>query len=161
MNYSKFRSYHPREKGDGCVAEFNYSVKNNCIYLMMAPQVGTENKFDYDKKLTAMLGLTDLGELLTVVCGRKGGAGSKDGDKYKGLYHSNKTGSAIIQFYKSDYGYNLGLSVDKNGVKSRCSMILTPAEGELLRVFIENNIGQMFLDNQEQPSQEKASTNTF
>lgn len=149
----KLGLWHPRNDGKGAAAIIEVNEKGQ-FWLTFLPQGGAEGKkFNTDKKLTAKLGLNDLGEFLTILRGKKDGIGDKN-DKgfFSGILHKIKGSedstiiglSQYIDANKVNRGYTLSLSAKRKGEVSRLSMGLTLAEGELLEQIIIQNISGLF-----------------
>lgn len=116
-----YKMYKARPDGGGAASQFEFSKEKKCIFFEIAPQLPLKDNngnptFDWAKKLIFKMGVVDMGEILSVLQNVKNGAGPKDKDteKYRGLFHSNKEGNAILKFEKGMYsGYYIGLSVKK------------------------------------------------
>lgn len=130
----KLAFWKPRNSNDGNAAIFEINERG--AWLTCIPQDGPKS-FDAGKRGVTKLGLSDAAEFLAVISGRKEGAGPFKDNKWGGLFHKSDKGSSIIGFSKGQYGYQLSLSIDRNGNKSRYSVGLTDGELELLRVFME------------------------
>lgn len=115
LSYSIWR---PNKSGNGFAATFDYSDKNRCWFAALAPQSGDgERSFDFSKKITAKLGLSDIGAMLSVLLGRTQTVGEK------GLFHtSNKDSkdSTIIHLQANENGgFAFSLSQKRGTVSSR------------------------------------------
>lgn len=146
--------YKPKNNGAGAASQWSIGSKRDCVFLEMAGQTTSQDdiaRFDWDKKIKFKLDTTDIGEILTVISGYSSGIGplEKDGSKHKGLFHSSKSGNAVLKFScmtDEEHGtrlYYIALSV-KNAVTDvvkTVSHTLTEAEvivlGVALRKIIE------------------------
>jgi len=137
-----------RKDGNGSSAHLDFNLDKKSIFLSFMPQKGTdERNFDKDKKITSKLNLQDVGEMLAVCRRHIDGVGRKEGDKYKGLFHSspNENDNSIIGFEKwKDIGYYLSLSVKRNGNSQRESVLLSYGEVEQLHLFLVKCGMEMF-----------------
>ena len=153
QNFSRqvafWKPYLKDGKALGAVALFNYSEKNNRVFLEIRPQLLSEtnqNSFDKENSIRAMLGLPDIGEFLAVFRGRKQGLGSPD-DKngWKGLFHKNENGSTSISMVATDRGYSLSVGSKRgNDQAVRLGLNLTIAEGEVLHDYLSEMLKEMF-----------------
>ncbi len=147
----------------GAASSWRMSEKeDDCsLFLEIAPQTGSPDdmprfdwrKFDQGKKewnetnsIVVNLGIPDIGEILLVLNGVKDDAGGTSKDPKFGLYHNNENGSSTIQFstWKKDetlLGYGLRVfNNPKEGQKKSVSHTISLAEGEVLRVLLQNSI---------------------
>lgn len=157
-----FALWKPR-KGEGAAAIFEFSSDKGCFFLRMMPESkGGTSKFNHDASITAKLGLNDIGEFLSVLVGRSEGLGKKDDKGYwTGLFHKNPAGTSAIKFNKgTNYGYFLALSTDRGGEKANYSIGVTNGECELLRVFLEHGVKNMFLSNGPSPQSSPVENTT-
>lgn len=145
---SHFITYKARNSGDGAASQWDLSADKGCVFLEMAHQQGKDEKgnasFDWPNKICFKLGLPDIGEILAVLCGVQKGVGPLDTErgKHKGLFHSNNTGNAILNFGKDDKGtFHIRLSVKKDEGQTVVQHTLTKGEvcvlGILLRRAVE------------------------
>lgn len=139
-----------RKDGKGSMLGVEYSADASAIFLTGMPQrEGQENSFDSDKKVTAKLGLPDIGELLAVLTGKTEGTGKKN-DKgfWTGLFHENSSGNSVISLSWSSNeaypGYNFSLSTDREGNKQRLAIGLTVGEGVQLELFLRRFGSELF-----------------
>jgi hypothetical protein len=136
-------------QGKGAALIFEYSPQKNTFFMQMLPEKpeNTEDskKYDKDRRISAKLGLSDLGEILAVIKGRKGGAGTEAEGKFKGLYHKNQNGNTIIGFDRTDKGIRTGLSVKSDKIELRLNVNLSVGEATLLENFIETYLPYMFV----------------
>ena len=144
----RFALWKPNREKKGNAAIIEYSIEKGCFFLRMLPESGQESpKFDNSKAITAKLGISDVGEIIAVLTGRREALGHKDEKTgyWSGLYHENANGSSSINLSPGTAGMILGLSVKKDGPPTRYSVGVTPGEQEVLRVFFEKYLGEMFL----------------
>ncbi len=144
-----FMLYKARNSGDGAVSQWNIGSEKDCIFLEMANQkTGKDEngnaRFDWDNKIRFKLGEADIGEILAVLAGVQNGVGPFDptNQKHKGLFHSNKSGNAILRFGKDQNDrFGIYLSVKKDGEQSAINHYISKGEacvlGTLLRRAIE------------------------
>lgn len=143
-----FMLYKAKNDGNGAASQFTLGSQKDCVFLEMANQKGKDDngnaRFDWDNKIRFKLGESDIGEILTVLIGIKDGVGPFDSVKqrYKGLFHSNPNGNAVLYFGKDKGGtIHIYLSVKKGEEKNRVQHAISLGEacvlGTLLRRAIE------------------------
>jgi len=141
-------------QGKGAAATLEYSYEKACFFLMIMPENpdGSDRKFNPDAKITAKIGLTDVGEMIAVLRGYTGGLGKQEGDKWKGLFHKNTNGNTIINLFRTDTGYRIGMSA-KHGSEPQTSysMGLTIGEGVQMELFLTDPSSPIFAEKQDQP----------
>jgi hypothetical protein len=157
-----YKIYKAKPDGSGAASQFEFSKDKGCVFFEIAAQLPTKDEngnatFNWKKKLVFKLGVTDMGELLSVLDGVKNGAGpkEKDNDKYKGLFHSNKDGNAVLKFEKGMYaGYYIGLSV-KKGTDASINFKHAISDGEavVLSILLTEAIKGLFDWHVRQPGQ--------
>jgi len=142
-----FMVYKARNSGDGAASQWDLSADKNCVFLEMAKQKGKNDdgnaSFDWQSKIAFKLGLSDIGEILAVLCGVQKGVGPLDSssNKHKGLFHSNKSGNAILNFGKDDHGiFHIRLSVKKGDEQTRVQHTLTKGEACTLGVLLRHAV---------------------
>jgi hypothetical protein len=100
----------------------------------------TPASFDWDNRLTAKLGFLDVGEILTVLEGRRPAVGNGRG----GLFHASGDGNTVIDFRSSEdpAGYSVGLSRKANADAQpvRMQILLTEAEAAGLRCILQQGL---------------------
>jgi len=148
-----YKIYKAKPDGNGAASQFEFSKDKEAVFFEMAPQLPSKDEngnptFDWKKKLIFKLAVVDMGEILSVLNGIKNGAGpkEKDTDKYKGLYHSSKDGSAILKFEKGNYaGFYLGLNV-KKGESPPVALkhTVTDGEGVVLSILLTDAIKAIY-----------------
>lgn len=138
LSYSVWR---PKKTGDGFAATFDYSEKNRCWFAAIVPQNGEgERSFDFNKKITAKLGLSDIGAMLGVLLGRSQTVGEK------GLFHSSNKDSkdsTIITLTNNENTFFFGLSQKKGTASSRGNVNLFLSDGIILAELFRQTIVQM------------------
>lgn len=155
----KLSLWKPRKSGDGSAALFDFNDLKGYAFLTMMPQNG-EKSFNAEKKINVKLGANDIGEIIACLRGRTGGVGQLEtgpkGSAYKGLYHKSGKGddSSVIgfgEYIKEDklMGYNLSLSVKRNGEVSRQSVSVTFGEAEQLNAFCQAILPKMLYEENE------------
>ena len=146
----------PNSSKKGAVAIFEFSPKKGekeaSFWLNMMPESGQDTgpKFNKEGKLTAKLGITDIGELLACLSGRNGGLGRQKDGKWSGIYHSNANGNTVINLNPNAQNqghYWLELSVKRgNDTPTKLAIGFTPSDQELLLVFMRTYLPQMFIN---------------
>lgn len=152
MSRFKLNFFKPYQ-GKGALAAFEARPSENgfAIFLSMLPEMASgESKFDRNAKISAKLGLPDIGEILAVLQGTKPAAGTvgKDG-KSASLFHKNPTGSAVITFNVKEKGggYFLGLSKQEGStLKGRYSISITDGEATILERFLNRVADELLVD---------------
>lgn len=142
----------PNRDKKGAMASIEFSSGKQCFFLKMMPESGQESpKFDTNKAINAKLGLNDIGEILAVLVGKKEGLGRKDDKGYwTGLYHDGGEGrSSSIGLSRGENGLFLSLSNKREGNVTRYNIGITAGESEIMRVFFENYVTTMFLEQQQ------------
>lgn len=153
------RVYKPNKAGTGAATKIQVVEKEKqrgqsvfkeiVVFFESANQVGTDDddnaKFswgtpDGDKgdTITVKLGMSDVGEFLTVLTGRKNFVGPSD----KGLFHktSDTQNKGLSFSFAEGRGYNFRISVkDEKGLRA-ISHTFSFAEAELLRVVLEEAV---------------------
>lgn len=124
-----FKIYKPRKSGDGVASQWEFSRKipetddkperAACMFVVFADQIEGEGrlaKFDWPNKVTMKLGITDIGEILSVFTGLQKDVGPKQSDgKGKGIYHETQKGNTILQLKKEDNIFYIRLSQKLKG----------------------------------------------
>lgn len=155
----KVAFWHPNKTGKGSAAIFEARGEDGTLFLQLMPQSG-ERKFDSNQKITAKLGSLDIAEFLLVFEGAKAGVGQPNGDKFKGLYHSNQNGSTSIHFERSDSGFRIGVGAKRgNDAAVNLSIQLNQTEAMLLRQYLTHVLTLQFIApefNGERPSEEES-----
>lgn len=146
-----FVLYKARNNGSGAASQFSLSGKKDSVFLEMANQTGKDNNgnasFDWGNKIRFKLGISDIGEVLSVLVGLQKGVGQYDSEreKFKGLYHSNKSGNAILYFGKDESGrFGICLSVKKDGDQTRVQHSMTKGEACVLAVLLRHAVKVMY-----------------
>jgi len=121
----QFKLYKPRNGGGGCASSWDFSTKHQCVFVEMAKQNTTNDDngnatFDWKSPIRVKLGVSDIGEIMSVLEKRQNGVGvlSNTHSKHKGLFHRNDKGNAVLSFETGQTtGYNLRISSKKNDDK--------------------------------------------
>lgn len=159
MPSKEYRVYKPNKNNNGSALKIQYKMKpkqgkdysEGMLFLEIAVQTGTDENgnasFDWamaegykGKSVTMKLGLTDIGELLLVLNGKKEYAGppAKPGQKSgMGLFHQNKNGNTVLKFGKIPNGYAAQLSTSK---EHSFRISVSDGEAEILKVLLEQAI---------------------
>ncbi len=142
-----FKLYKARGSGDGAASQWNLGSEKDCVFLEMANQTGKDGNgnasFDWGGKIRFKLGVSDIGEVLSVLVGLQKGVGQYDSErgKFKGLYHSNKSGNAILYFGKDDAGrFGIRLSVKKDNNQTIVQHSMTKGEACVLITLLRRAI---------------------
>ncbi len=149
----EFRIYKPNKDKTGAATKFQLSLKKYdkyeefILFLESAKQTGLDSDGnasfgwkDTTLKVIMKLEPTDIGELLLVLTGQKEKVGSG-----KGLYHENTKGNTILQFErKGDTGYAYRLSNKQGDKLLAIQHMISPAEGEILRVLLTTALNRSF-----------------
>lgn len=147
MFSKNFQLYKARGNGDGAASQWNLGSEKDCVFLEMANQTGKDDNgnasFDWGNKIRFKLGISDIGEILSMLVGLQKGVGQYDQDrgKFKGLYHSNKSGNAILYFGKDDTGrLGIRLSVKRGGDQTIVQHSMTKGEACVLSTLLRRAI---------------------
>lgn len=159
MSKKQISFWRPQTSGKGCVAFVEFNQEQKTLWLSFVPQGGENGKkFNHDKKINAKLGLTDIGEILSVLTGRTEGLGNKsekDGKTYfSGLIHKIKDSknSSIIGLAPSNGQYYFSLSATREGSEpQRFSVGLSSGDQENLITFLRNVSLELFTSESPQP----------
>jgi hypothetical protein len=151
----EFRIYRPNNAGNGFASKFQMVVKEKekfdepMVFWEMAEQTGKDENgnasFDWsspkkqsNRSVTIKLGITDVGEILCVLCGVKEFVGQK---KEQGLFHKNQLGNTVLKMTRMDKGlFYAALSSKKSGEVIQVKHSISLAEGivleQLLKEFV-------------------------
>lgn len=149
MFSKNFQLYKARGSGDGAASQWNLGSEKDCVFLEMANQTGKDDNgnasFDWGNKIRFKLGISDIGEVLSVLVGLQKGVGPMTTDreppKHKGLYHSNKSGNAILYLGKDDIGrFAIRLSVKRDGDQTVVQHFMTKGEACVLSALLRRAI---------------------
>lgn len=146
-----FMLYKAKNDGNGAASQWNLGSQKDCVFLEMANQMGKDDKgnarFDWDNKICFKLGEADIGEILAVLVGIQSGVGPFDSssNKHKGLFHSNKSGNAILYFGKGENGiFRIYLSVKKGEEKIVVQHMISKGEACVLSTLLRRAIEVMY-----------------
>lgn len=145
----QFRIYKPNNSGNGAASAFQVKIEEHdekrivSLFLVCTSQTGKDDKGnaafswkDVEKSVTLKLGQPDVGEILSVINGKKVAVGNG-----KGLFHANQKGSTSLNFSQTEYGYSLRANKKiGNVVGTPIQHSITIAEGEILKVLLEDFI---------------------
>lgn len=139
--------WRPNSNGTGAAGFLEFNGKD--VWLSFMPQGGTDGKkFDKNKKINAKLGITDIGEMLAVINGRKEGLGQKNDKGYfSGLIHKirDSKNSSIIGLSPTGSTYYLTLSAVRDGKENqRLSVGLSGGDMEVLGAFLRTVLVELF-----------------
>jgi hypothetical protein len=150
---NNFKIYRAKPDGNGVATQFCFAKEKESIFIEMAKQLSgkddNENAiFDWKNKIIFKLGMTDIGEILSVLQNIKLGVGPKDKDSenYKGLFHSNDKGNSILKFEKNKYGgFYIGLSVKKEGLDPvNLKHTISSGEATILNILLDRAVGLIY-----------------
>jgi hypothetical protein len=152
-NVKEFRCYKPKNDGNGAATAWQLSFKKDnkfnpwMFFLVAAKQEGTDDKgnakFNWKEgALTVKLGDNDLGEIISVLEGRKDSLGTKGS-----LFHQTPSGgNKVIKMEANEYGFNIAVSAqDEN--KNRLGPIyhsLTHGEASLLLILLKKAVETIY-----------------
>lgn len=143
--------YKARNDGNGSASQWNLSSSKDSVFLEMTNQNGKDDKgnakFDWGNKIRFKLGVSDIGEILSVLVGLQEGVGPLDPkiNKHKGLYHSNAHGNAILYFGKDNTGrFRIYLSVKRNNDKTVVQHTITKGEACVISTLLRSAIETIF-----------------
>lgn len=154
IHREKLCIYHPNGTGSGAALQLEPrlnrtdSDRYNCYFLDMAPQKSVARRvndklepasFDWTRKLTVKLDITDICEILSVLEGRV----DKLGGQKNGLFHKSGNATTIITLAKAEKGgYFIGLSKKSAGdeLPTRVNITLTDAEAIGLRTIFQTSL---------------------
>ena len=146
-----FVIYKAKVSGDGAASQWNLGSQKDCVFLEMANQKGKDAngnaRFNWEDKLRFKLSETDIGEILAVLVGLKDGVGPFDTktQKFKGLYHQNQAGNAILYFGKDKYGrLQIYLSLKRGNEKSVARHSISEGESCVLSTLLRRAIEIMY-----------------
>ncbi len=131
--------YKPNSRGDGGVIRFGLNLSKRAIFVDAASQNG-ERQFDWDNKVTMKWGLSDIGEVLSVLRGRIPQAK---------LFHRTDKANSAVEFARRDdpelAPFFMTLSRQEAADKSlrRVSIPVTHAEAAVLEVLLQGAVTQM------------------
>lgn len=165
--YPEYRIYKPKKTKDGSASKFQIKVTQQKfgpetnLFLQSSHQTGEDAQGnstfawkDEKRCVTMKLGETDIGELLSVLNGQKGGCGTKD-DKgmWKGLFHQNDRGSTVLQFSALPpreeggvHSYGLRISAKRKDADKPVMVqhMISVSEGEILKVLLQDTVSRMY-----------------
>lgn len=163
----EWRVYKPKKTNDGAASKLELSVETTekekdgkkftvreaLVFWVSSKQTGTDNNgnasfgwSDEEKQVTLKLGEVDIGEMLTVLNGKKEATGGTTGTYAGKLFHKNSRGSTSFSLKKgTNGGYFLAVTKKlDNNPAIQVSHTLTYGEAEVLRVLLESAIRQMY-----------------
>jgi len=136
----EFRIYRPLKQGNGAASRLNYRKQQDdlLVFWQSAQQEGFDDKEnakfawkDQEKSVSVKLGITDIGEILAVLNGKKEQAGTD-----KGIFHSNEKGNTSFTFRKQDNGYYLRVAKKNNAKLIEVKHGVSFGEGEILKILL-------------------------
>lgn len=147
QHYPRVCIYKPRRDGNGCASQWEYSPKRQCTFLMIAAQSGTDDKgnakFGWDAKRTMKLKNEELGDIVSVIRGKKTGVGpwDKDKDRFKGFFHKGDGWNTSLTFVTGSMGgFYLKMTTQTDGQTNSWEHGITDGEAEVLEVFLAHSI---------------------
>jgi len=142
-----FKLYKARGTGDGAASQWNLGSEKDCVFLEMTNQTGKDANgnasFDWGNKIRFKLGISDIGEVLSVLVGLQKGVGPFDSErgKHKGLFHSNKSGNAVLYLGKDEAGrFGIRLSVKRDNNATVVQHSMTKGEACVLSTLLRRAI---------------------
>lgn len=159
--FPEYRIYKPNKANNGSATRLQLKVKQERFRVVQffwesAQQTGVDKdgnaSFAWDvpaKKVTFKMKDGDVGEILAVLNGLKQGAGQVKDGKSAGIFHKNLNGNTIFKFVKLEkdgtFCYWVQISSQKNdGTKVEVKHSITIAEGEVLRILLQNVLTCMY-----------------
>ncbi len=159
--FPQYRIYKPNKANNGSATRLQLKVKQERFRIVQffwesAQQTGVDKdgntSFAWDvpaKKVTFKMKDGDVGEILAVLNGLKQGAGQVKDGKSAGIFHKNLNGNTIFKFVKLEkdgsFCYWVQISSQKNdGTKVEVKHSITIAEGEVLRILLQNVLTCMY-----------------
>ncbi len=141
--YSKeMKIYRARNNGGGVASQWRFDKNNSCIWLEVAPQIGEDKRFDWDKaKLKIKLGEVDIGEIMSVLERRKYFVGYEKKGQQPSLFHKNDRGISLLSFKRGESGFAMRLGVKLDGEDTRwLGHPITEAEAAIMLVLMKRAI---------------------
>lgn len=153
MNRREFRCYKPNNSGNGAASAWQLSYKKDSkfdpwvMFLTVSKQEGKDEngnaKFNWKNgAITVKLGDADLGEIISVLEGRKASVGTKGS-----LFHQTGTGgNKVVYFESTDLGFKLSVSAQDNE-KNKVGPYfhtLTHGEGSMLLILLKRAVERIY-----------------
>ncbi len=154
-----FILYKPRQNGEGGAIQLQLSYKKDnerepwMVFLEAAKQSGKNDKgndtFDWDNKIVVKLGENDLGEMISVLEGRKDAVGGERGT----LFHNTPGGGnkvigfqAAIDNDGNRTGYYLNISAQSADKKtsSKVGIVIHHHEASLFLVLLKRAVERSY-----------------
>jgi len=135
---NNFSLYKPRKKGGGSASQWNLNIDKKSVFLELAEQVGSEQKFNWENKICMKLGVNDMGELIATLENRQ-----KAINGGKGLFHENEQGNSSLNLTRSDNGWFLNVGVKKEKL-TKISHSLSFGEGAILLTLLRVAIQRIY-----------------
>lgn len=139
-----FRVYKANKAGTGSAIGMDLNVEKGAVFLEITKQMG-EKRFDWDNKITMKLSVSDMGDFLAVLKGKK--------DSIR-LFHEPSKGeykvakevmNTIAELSKGRYGYALRVSQQAKSRELKAVQIsISDDEGEVLRVLLERAVERIY-----------------
>jgi len=135
-----FRIYKANKTGTGSALGMDMNVEKEAIFLEVANQMG-EKRFDWNNKITMKLSISDIGNFLAVLRGKKDSIRLFH-EPAKGEYElAKEVMNTIAELSKGAHGYALRVSQQARSRELRAIQInISDDEGEVLRVLLERAI---------------------
>jgi len=143
-NFSEnFVIYKARNNNDGAASQWNLSSSKDSVFLEMSNQKGFDDnknpKFDWGNKIRFKLGVSDIGEILSVLRGSQRAVGPFDSakQKHKGLFHSNQHGNSILYLgLDGNNNYKIYLSAKIGDDKTTVQHTISRGEASILETLL-------------------------
>lgn len=146
-----FVIYRATNDGKGAASQWSLGSQKDCVFLEMSNQKGKDANgnalFDWKNKLRFKLGTVDIGEILAVLIGLKDGIGPFDtsAQKFKGLYHQNQAGNAILYLGRDKNGrLQIYLSIKRGNEKNVAKHSISEGESCILSTLLRRAIEVMY-----------------
>lgn len=135
---NNFSLYKPRKKGGGSASQWNLNIDKKSVFLELAEQVDSEQKFDWENKICMKLGVNDIGELIATLENRQ-----KSINGGKGLFHENEQGNSSLNLTRSENGWFISVGVKKENLV-KVSHSLSFGEGAILLTLLRQAVLKIY-----------------
>lgn len=147
----EYRIYKPNKNGNGVASKWQLSFKPEKkydqfeLFLVTSSQSGEDEKgnqrFDWESGIIVKIGEADLGEIISVLEGRKDSLG------FKGmLFHETPGGgNKVIKLDSTEKGYTLSVSAqDSEKNKKNHYQVISPGEAAILLVLLRAAVVRIY-----------------
>lgn len=142
-NTKPYYIYKANKNNTGAALQVDLNIKKGAVFLECANQ-RSEDRFDWENKVTIKLSSSDIGQILEVLEGHT---------QTIKLFHQPSKGeyktaqnvkNVALTFTSNTRGYNLTVSQQTtNGIK-RVSINISKAEGIVLRILLSSAIKKIY-----------------